>query len=261
MKHTLAIAKRELGSYFVSPIAYAVMTVFVFLSGFFFSNMVVNYVRQSGFADQQIERIGRSDLQLDVPTVILREFFRNEMFLLLLVLPLLTMGSITDERRKGTLELLLTSPVRPGELAAGKFLGAMALFGLMLLPTLPFYYFLAQGGPWEPGVVLSGYLGLVLLAAAQISLGLFVSSLCDNILVSAFCTYGVLVTLNFVDTSASVTRSIWVDFINFFSFFTHYVAFTDGLVALKDVVYFVTYLTLGLFLTQRSIEAVRFKRS
>lgn len=261
MRHALSIARRELRSYFVSPIAYVVITVFVFLSGAFFSNMLVYYVRQSTLADRQIERIGRSDLQLDVPTIVLGEFFKNEAFILLLVLPLITMGLITDERRKGTLELLLTSPVRATELAAGKFLGAFALFTLMLVPTLPFCAFLAQGGAWEPGVVAAAYVGLLLLGASEIALGLFVSSLCENVLVSAFGTYGVLVTLNYVDTSASIARSIWVDLINFFSFFMHYVNFTRGVLELRDFVYFGTYVTLGLFLTQRSVEAIRFKRS
>lgn len=260
MRHALAIARRELRSYFVSPIAYVAMTMFVFLSGAFFSNMVVYYVRQAMLADRQIEQIGRSDLQLDVPTVVLGEFFRNEAFILVLLLPLLTMALVTDERRKGTLELLLTSPVKPRELVAGKFFGAFTLFVIMLLPTLPFYYFLRQGA-WEPGIVAAGYLGLLMAGAAQIGIGLFVSSLCENVLVAAFATYGILITLNFVDTSASLARSIWVDFIQFLSFFTHYVNFSRGVVALSDIIYFATYLVLALFLTDRSIEAIRFKRA
>jgi len=261
VRHVLAIAKRELRSYFVSPIAYAALTTFALLSGFFFSNMVTYYVRQASLADRQIQAIGRSTLQLDVPTVVLEEFFKNEGFILLLVLPLLTMGLLTDERRKGTLELLLTSPVRPIELTLGKFAGALALFVLMCLPTLPYYFFLAQGGAWEPGVVLAGYAGLVLMAATEIAIGLFISSLCENMLVSALSTYGVLVALNFIDTSASLGRSIWVDFIQFLSFFFHYAEFARGVVALRDITYFSGFLALALFLTQRSIEAIRFKRS
>src|SRR6185436_17417270 len=222
MRHVYAIAKRELRSYFVSPIAYAALTAFVLLSGYFFNSMVVYYIRQASLADRQIEALGRSGLQLDVPTVILENFFSNEGgFVLLLILPLLTMGLLTDERRKGTLELLLTSPVRPIELTLGKFCGALSLFVMMLVLTVPYFYFMAQGGQWEPGVVVAGYLGLVLVAAAEIAIGLFVSSLSENMLVSALCTYGVLVALNFIDTSASLARSIWVDFIQFLSFYSH----------------------------------------
>lgn len=261
MRHIFAIAKRELKSYFASPIAYVVMTVFTFISGMFFSNMLVSYVRQSSLADRQLQMVGRSDLQIDVPTVVLGEFFNNESFLLMLALPLLTMGLVTDERRKGTLELLVTSPVRSMELVLGKFFGAFGLFCLMLAPMLPMFWFMAQGGEWEPGVVASGLLGLLMLGAAEIALGLLVSSLCENVLVSAFGTYGVLITLNFIDTSSSNAQSIWYDFINFFSFSFHYANAPRGLVRLADIVYFGSYLVFALFMTQRSIEAIRFKRS
>jgi ABC-2 type transport system permease protein len=262
MRHIFAIARRELRSYFVSPIAYVALTAYALMSGYFFNSMVVYYVRQASLADRQVEQLGRSPLQLDVPTMILEQFFRNQgSFVLLLILPLLTMGLLTDERRKGTLELLLTSPIRPIELTLGKFAGALTFFAVMCVTTVPYFYFLAQGGDWEPGVVAAGFLGLVLLAATQIAIGLFVSSLTENMLVSAICTYGVLVALNFVDTSASVAQSIWVDFIQFLSFFSHYSEFARGVVALGDLTYFAGFLTLGLFLTQRSIEAVRFRRS
>ena len=262
MRHVVAIAKRELQSYFVSPIAYAALTGFALLSGYFYNSMVVYYVRQATLADRELEVLGRSAYQLDVPTVILDNFFRNEGgFVLLLVLPLLTMGLLTDERRKGTLELLLTSPVRPLELTFGKFAGAFVLVMMMFALTLPYFYFLAQGGDWEPGVVLAGYTGLLLLAATQIAIGLFISSLCENMLVSAFSTYGVLVALNFIDTSASLGQSIWVDFIQFLSFNTHLADFASGVIALDDITYFAGFLVLALFLTQRSIESIRFKRS
>lgn len=261
MRHIFAIARRELKSYFASPIAYVVMTIFTFMSGFFFSNMVVSYVSQSSLADRQLQMVGRSDIQLDVPSEVLTQFFGNESFLLMLALPLLTMGLISDERRKGTLELLVTSPVRSMELALGKFFGAFGLFCLMLVPILPMFYFLAQGGEWEPGMVAAGLLGLLMLAAAEIALGLLVSSLCENVLVSAFGTYGVLVTLNFIDSSSSAAKSLWVDFINFFSFNYHYSHATRGLVQLGDIAYFASYLVFALFMTQRSIEAIRFKRS
>jgi ABC-2 type transport system permease protein len=261
VRHVLAIAKRELRSYFVSPIAYAALTIFALVSGFYFSIMETTYVRLAGLADRLVERLGRSDIQLDVPTAVLEAFFSNEGFILLLVVPLLTMGLLSDERRKGTLELLLTSPVRPLELTLGKFFGALTLAAIMFLPTLPYYYFLAQGGAWEPGVVLAGYAGLLLLVATEISIGLFISSLSENMLVSALCTYGVLVALYFVDTSASVAESIWVDFIQFLSFYFHHAEFARGVIALRDVTYFAGFLLLSLFLTQRSIEAIRFKRS
>jgi ABC-2 type transport system permease protein len=260
MRHILPIARREIESYFVSPIAYAVLTVFTFVSGLFFSNMLVHYVRQAALADAQISRFGRSVLQLDVPTVVLAQFFQNEAFLLMLAIPLLTMGLVTDERRKGTLELLMTSPVRGIEIVGGKFLGAFAFLGLMIVPLVPMFAFMGAGGAWEAGVITSGLLGLLLLGGAQIALGLFVSSLCENMLVSAIGTYGLIVTLQFIDTTGG-GGSIWVRLLGALSFYARHLNSTRGVVSPADIVYFASHVTLGLFLAQRSIEALRFKRS
>lgn len=260
MRHTLVIARRELESCFVSPMAYAVMTVCTFVSGLFFSNMLVHYVRQAALADAQIEKFGRSDLQLDVPTMVLAQFFQNEAFLLMLAVPLLTMGLVADERRKGTIELLMTSPVRGIEIAAGKFLGAMALVALMLLPLVPMFAFMGAGGTWEAGVIASGLLGLLLLAGAQIALGLFVSSLCENVLVAAIGTYGLIVTLQFIDTTGG-GGSIRARLLGSLSFYARHLNSTRGVVAVADIVYFASWIVMGLFLAQRSIEALRYKRS
>ena len=261
MRHALVIARRELESYFASPVAYAVMTVFTFVSGLFFSNMLVHYVRQAALADAQIQKFGRSDLQLDVPTVVLAQFFQNEAFLLMLAIPLLTMGLVADERRKGTIELLMTSPVRGVEIAGGKFIGALSLLALMLLPLLPMFAFMGAGGAWEAGVIASGLLGLLLLGGAQIALGLFVSSLCENMLVSAIGTYGLIVTLQFVDTSGAAGDSIWVRLLGSLSFYARHLNSTRGVVSVADIVYFASWIVLGLFLAQRSVEALRYKRS
>lgn len=261
MRHVLAIARRELESYFASPIACAVLTIFTFVSGFFFSSMLVYAIRQAAMADQQIDRLGRSDLQLDVPTFVLGQFFQNESFLLMFALPLLTMGLVTDERRKGTLELLLTSPIRATELALGKFLGAFGLLVLMLVPLLPMFYFLAQGGDWEPGVVAAGLLGLLLVGGAQIAIGLFISSLCENVLVAAIGTYGAVLTLQFIDASSTTAQSLWTKLVAYFSFYMRQQNSARGIISVEDLVFFGSFVVLGLFLTQRSIEAIRYKRT
>jgi len=261
MRHALAIARRELESYFFSPIAYAVLTIFTFVSGLFFTNMLVYYMRQSALADSMIQKYGYSDYQLDVPTVVLAQFFQNQAFLLVLAIPLLTMGLITDERRKGTLELLMTSPVGGGEIVLGKFIGAFSFLAILLLPILPMFIFMGLGGAWEAGVIASGMLGLLMLGGAQIALGLFVSSLCENVLVSAIGTYGLFMTMQFIDTTSAASQSFWVKLLSYFSFYVRQAASTRGVVALADVVYFASFIALGLYLAQRSIEAIRFKRT
>ena len=257
MKHALALAGRELRSYVLSPITGAVMAICAVASGYFFSTLLVYYVRQSALADGQIEQIGHSDLQLDVPTIMLSEFFKNEGFVLLVIIPFLTIGLVANERRTGAIERLLMPPVRPRHLVAGRFLGAFTLCVIMLSLTVPFHGFLAQGGAWEPGVIAAGYAGLLLLAAAELSVGLLVSSLCTRVLTSAFGTYGILVALYFAHMSAWLGSPAWRDVAGFLSFYLHYADFTRGVVALPDVVYFVTCATLGLFLTARSVGAAR----
>ncbi len=261
MRHLVAIARRELGSYFVSPVAYAAVAMFTFVSGVFFSNMLTYYVRTAAQLDAQLQKTGRSDFQIDVPTQVLGDFFRNEAFVLMLVVPLLTMGLIAEERRKGTLELLVTSPVRAWEVIAGKFLGAFGLAVLMLLFTAPMMTFLIQGGEWEPGVVASGYTGLLLLAGVEIAIGLFISSLCESVLVSALGTYGLLVTLSFLDSGSSTSHPYWDNVLNYLSLGLHHQNSTRGLMSLADITFFVSMIGLGLFLAQRSVESIRFRRS
>ncbi len=261
MRHLIAIARRELGSYFVSPIAYAAVAVFTFVSGVFFSNMLTYYVRTAAQLDAQLQKTGRSDFQIDVPTQVLGDFFRNEAFLVMLVVPLLTMGLIAEERRKGTLELLVTSPVRAWEVIGGKFAGAFGLGILMLLFTSPMMAFLIQGGEWEPGVVASGYLGLLLLIGADVALGLFISSLCESLLVSAIGTYGVLLTLSFLDAGSSTSHPYWDNVLNYLSLGLHQQNSARGLVGVTDITFFLSVVGLGLFLAQRSVESIRFKRS
>jgi ABC-2 type transport system permease protein len=171
------------------------------------------------------------------------------------------MGLVADERRKGTIELLMTSPVRGVEISGGKFIGAFVFLALMLLPIVPMFAFMGAGGDWEAGVIASGLLGLLLLGGAQIALGLFVSSLCENLLVAAIGTYGLIVTLQFIDTAGAAGESIWVRLLGSLSFYARHLNSTRGLVSVPDVVYFTSWIVLGLFLAQRSIDALRYKRS
>jgi ABC-2 type transport system permease protein len=262
MRHVLAIAKREVRAYLVSPITYAAVGGFVLLSGYFFNSVVVYYNRIATLADAEAQRAGLPAAALDVPTLVLEQFFKTEgTIVLLLVVPLLTMGLLAEERRKGTIELLLTSPVRPAELALGKFLAALAIAAVMCASTVPHFSVLARAGVWEPGVMLAGYTGMFLLVAAEIAIGLFISSLCESVVVSVLATYGVLVALTYLDSSFPLGQALWNDFIQFLSFDTHVAEFARGVIALSDVIYFVSALVLGLFLTQRAIESMRFRRS
>ena len=155
MRHAFVIARREIESYFVSPIAYAVMTIFTFVSGLFFSNMLVYYIRQSALADAQMQKFGRAELQLDVPTVVLAQFFQNEAFLLMFALP--TWAS----HRRTAQGLLITSPFVPQS-------WSVQVPGSHIpLHHFSMFWFMVQGGDW-PG---RGRMLELSAGGAQIALG------------------------------------------------------------------------------------------
>src|SRR5499427_5510171 len=184
MRNIIAIAQKELRSYFASPIAYIVIGLFALLYGWFFITMLYYFVRQSlqvnQFAGQQA---------MNVNQMMIRPLLQNLLILDLFMLPAVTMRTYSEEKRSGTIELLLTSPVTDWQIILGKFVGAMGLYAAMLGVTLIhvgilFYY----GRPeWKP--VVTVYLGLLLLGGCFLSVGLFVSSLTRNQIVAGMVTF------------------------------------------------------------------------
>jgi len=120
---------------------------------------------------------------------------------------------------------------------------------------------MGAGGHWEAGIIACGLIGLLMLGGAQIALGLFVSSLCENVLVSAIGTYGLLVTLQFIDTAGAGSASPWVRLLGSLSFYARHLDSARGVVSVADLVYFASCITMGLFLAGRSVEALRYKRT
>src|SRR5918912_272449 len=168
MGTALTIARRELGALFVSPIAYVVAAAFLALSGYLFSILLITSSQAT-----------------------MTSLFQNVSFILLFVAPLLTMRLLADEQKQGTLELLLTAPVRDWEVVLGKFLAALALFGTILLCTLYYPLLIWRfGGNPDPGPILTGYLGMLLLAGAMFAIGTLASSLTENQIVAAVLAFG-----------------------------------------------------------------------
>src|SRR4030095_10515175 len=164
MKNVLAILQKELRTFFVSPIAYVVLTVFLIISGYFFYNIVSIFVQRSMMAMMQSQQFGGPPPALDVPSLVTRNFFGVTSTVILFMLPMITMPAFAEEKRRGTMELLLTSPITNLQVILGKFLAAVSFFCVMLLPTLLYYVFVyAYSAPKMTfGPVMSGYLGLVL---------------------------------------------------------------------------------------------------
>src|SRR3954466_6268419 len=190
MNNILAIAHKELKSYFASPIAYIVIGFFALLFGYFFYALLVFFERQS------MQGAGLGGAQsVNVNEQMIRPVFLNASVILLFVLPMITMRTYSEEKRSGTIELLLTSPVTDVEIILGKFLGAFALYAAMLGITVIHMALLFSYGNPELKVVVTGYVGLLLMGGCFISVGLLISSLTKNQIVSGMVTFAVFLLL------------------------------------------------------------------
>src|SRR5580658_10316457 len=183
MKNALTIAGKELAGYFVQPVAYVVMSVFLLLGGFFFFNMLRYFevMLQMYTAMQNPEVLER----LNLNRAVIEPLLHNLAIVLVILVPAITMRSFAEEKRTGTYELLLTAPIRTGEIVAGKFIAAAAFMLIMIGLAGMFPLILIAFGNPEIGVMFAGYLGLAFLAISFVSIGLFTSSLTENQIIAA----------------------------------------------------------------------------
>ncbi len=262
MRNCYAIYRKEMGHYFVSPLAYIVVGVFLILAGFFFSNILAVLIRQAFEASMQSMQFGGM-APIDVPSLVLRNFFGVLGSLLLFLTPMLTMGVYSEERKRGTMELLMTSPITDVEIVLGKFLASLTLFVIMLAPTALYQaYALWHADPVAPWrLLLSGYLGLLLLGGGLLAIGAFLSSLTENQLISAVLTFGVFLILWVIDFGSRGMGSDLGAVLEYLSVTRHYDDFTRGVVDTTAVIYYASLMLIGLFLTMRSLDSMRWRRA
>jgi ABC-2 type transport system permease protein len=258
----VAIYRKELQSYFASPFAYVIAGVFWLLSGFFFVAILLGpqgLISQAALRDQ----LGVTDPPIDVAYQFLNYFLGVLGSLALFVLPVLSMGLYTEERKRGTLELLATSPVTNWAVALGKLLGVLTFFITMVLPLLIYegIALSAADPPIQPTVFLLGHLGLILMAAAILSLGMFISSLTDSTILAAILTFALILFLWVVDLVAEGVGGPIGDALTHLSLIKNYNNLTQGILDTSSVILFISYIILGLFLTAQSIETLRYQRS
>ncbi len=262
MRGLIAIYRKEMGHYFVSPIAYIVAGVFLVLTGFFFYQFVAIFMERAMDATMQSMRSGRAP-EIDVPGMVIRNFFGLLGTVILFVAPMLTMGNYTEEKKRGTMELLMTSPLREMDIVLGKFLATLSLFTLMLLPTALYQavLFLASEPrpPWR--LILAGYLGVLLLGGVLIALGGFLSSLTENQIVASMLTFGLFLLLWVIDIAARGSSSALGEVLQYISILRRYEDFTRGVIDTSGLVFYASLIALGLFLTQRSVDALRWRRA
>ena len=255
MSNILAITQKELKGYFASPIAYVVIGFYALIYGFFFYSLVLYFDRQS----MQMLGLGAGSPPVNVNENMIRPAFLNAMVVFLFVLPMITMRTYSEEKRSGTIELLLTSPLTDFEIIMGKFLGAMSLYVAMLAVTLIHIglLFMASKPEWIP--ILTTYLGLILMGGCFIAVGLLISSLTKNQIVAVMVTFTVFLMLWVINWIASFTGPTAQQVLNYLSITDHLDDFTRGIIDTKHVVYYVSFIVFGLFLTARAVDTERWK--
>ena len=253
MSHILAIAGKELRGYFASPIAYIIIGFFALVFGYFFVASITMFMQMS----LQMGMPGQG--QINVNSMAIRPLLQNVSVVALFVLPLITMRTYSEEKRSGTIELLLTSPLTDVQIVLGKFLGAVALFALMLVVTwIHIGILFVYGNPeWKP--IVSGYLGLWLMGASFLSIGLLISSLTKNQIVAGMVTFAVLLllwTVNWMSESSGPTMQ---KVLSALSITDRVDDFSKGIIAVSHVVYYLSFITFGLFLTAKSVDSERWR--
>ncbi|OUL29964.1 ABC transporter permease [Nostoc sp. 106C] len=265
LSNIIAIYRRELQSYFVSPLAYVIAGIFWFLSGLF---LIMILLGPDGILptitalDLQGQQMGVPVPPIDVPYEFVRAFLDRMGWLLLFVLPILSMGLYAEERKRGTLELLATSPVTNWAVAVGKLLGVLTFFVTMIVPLVAIEAFVISSSnpPMTPTILLLGHLGLILLAAAILSLGMFISSLTDSTILAAVFTFAVILLLLFVELIAKTVPGPIGEALGYISLLRHFNTLIQGIFDTSAILLFVSYIFLGVFLTSQSIDALRFQR-
>jgi|TARA_B100000470_G_C19738004_1_gene367796 ABC-2 type transport system permease protein len=256
MRNIFAIAQKELKAYFASPIAYVIIGLFALLFGYFYSAILSFFLRQS----LQVGQFGfAGPTTINVNQDLIRPLMINATVIILFVLPMVTMRSYSEEKRSGTIELLLTSPVSDWHIILGKFAGAMALYGMMLAATLFHIGFLFLYGEPEWMPVAISYLGLLLLGGCFVSVGLLISSMTRNQAVSGMATFAVFLLLWVINWMADSTGPMTREVLTYLSITGHFEDFSRGVLDTKHIVYYLSFIAFGLFLTAKSVDSERWR--
>jgi len=257
MQGLYAVYRKELGHYFVSPVAYVVVGIFVLFCAFVFNYDVQAAVLQSTQA--QMQGMGGP---MDLSGEVMQGFFMFLATMLLFVTPMLTMGIYAEERKRGTMELLMTSPITEIQIVFGKYFAAFTMFISMLIPTLvPVLFLYFTSDPRLPArIILAGYLGALLVGGSLLALGTFISSLTENQLIAAVLTFAVFLIIWIIDIIGSPTgNSATVR--GYFSIVRHFQDFARGVIDTSSLIYFGSLIVFFVFLTVRSVDSMRWRRA
>lgn len=247
MHGLLATLNRELRAYFFSPLAYVISTFFLLINGYVFV-LIVSFL---------------NDPRASGSTTPLKLFFGDTLFfwlVMLFVTPILTMRLISEERKSGTIESLMTAPVSEAEVVTGKFLAALGFFLFLWLPTVVYVVIIARHSEVDWGPILSGYLGILGVGAVFLATGIFASSFTKNQIVAAIITFAILIfffAIAFVENLA--TSEPLKDVLGYINLLQHTDDFGKGIVDTRRLIYYLSTTVLFLFLTSRALEAKKWR--
>jgi ABC-2 type transport system permease protein len=252
--NTFTICRKELQSYFRSPIAYTVIALWAVIGGFFFYFGLAFFVQRS----MEGAMTGQS-FPMNINEWIVRPLLSNVNVVALFLIPMITMRLFAEEKRTGTIELLMTSPINDIEIVLGKWLAAVGLYSVMLMVSLLHMSILFRyGSPdWRPMAV--GYFGLLLQGACLLAIGTFVSTCTSNQIVAGAIGFAISLLLFVLNWVAEFGNTVTDRVIAYFSVQAHFESFSKGVIDSKDIVFYVSMIILGLFLTSRSLESVRWR--
>ncbi len=254
MRNILTICSKEIKSYFVSPIAYLLMGLFGLIFGYFFYSATAYFVMAGMRAQMQ-----GGGGPMSVNEYVIAPLFGNASVVGLFLIPLISMRLFAEEKRSGTIELLMTSPITDWEIVLGKFLGAVFMYLCVLaMAGANVALLFIWGNPdWRP--VLTGFLGLALQGATVLSIGSFISTTTKNQIIAGAATFSICLLLWVLSWVSSYNEAGWAQVIAYCSILTHFEPFSKGIIDTKDVVFYLSAIFLGLFLTTRSIESMRWR--
>lgn len=254
MRNVLLICKKEVKSYFASPIAYLLMAFFALIFGFGFFTATRDFVRFSF----QAQMMGQQQ-PTNVNEQIIRPLLGFASTIALFLIPMISMRLFAEEKRTGTIELLLTSPVKDMEIILGKWLGAVLLYLCVLAMSMINIAMLFMWGKPDLKPVLVAYLGLLIQGACLLAIGGFISTTTKNQIVAGGVTFFVCLLLWLLSWFTAFDSTIPAQIVNYISIVTHFENFSKGVLDSKDVVFYLSMIFFSLFITSRSLESLRWR--
>lgn len=254
MRTIWTICRRELYSYFVSPIAWVLLAIFAVLSGYF-TYVVSAYFVRAGMESQMMG----GGQPMNINEQVIAPILSNMAVVGLFLVPLISMRLFAEEKRQGTIELLMTSPITDIEIILGKWLSAVLMYAALLgILVLDFSFLFVYGKPdWKPAV--TGFLGILLQSACLLSFGAFISSTTKNQIVAAAAGFALALLLFILSWTSSFGNSDTLQVLSYISIMSHYDSFSRGIIDSKDLIFYLSMIFFGLFLTARSLESVRWR--